>query len=168
MRRLLQAAAFVVLAALTAGALVSSATSATMRAGYTTGPSGTTGPTGKTPTPTASPTRTATPTPTPITICCKSSKQAPRLSFKILKGATAKRLTVAAKVSRQSKVAFTVRNNKRAVGSKRGAVKKRKTFKIGLQTAKIGSRRPVKLTVVGQATAGAKKSRLVTHSVTIR
>lgn len=149
---------------------MSSATSASMRAGYTTGPSGTTGPTGKTPTPTPTATRTPTPTvtatPTPITVCCSSAKK-PKLSFTILKGATAKSLKVAAKVNRKAKVAFTVRKGKRTVGSKQGTVKKRKTFRIGLSTVKIGLHRPVKLTVTGQATAGGKKSKPVKHSVTL-
>jgi uncharacterized protein (DUF736 family) len=165
MRRLLQTAAFLVLAAITAGALVSSATSATVRQGYNTGPSGTTGPTGST---TATPTVTRTPTasPTPINVCCSGpKKKKPKLKFKILRHATATRLIVKARVNMKAKVTFRVFKGKHDVGRKVKRFKKKgkKRVKIQLQTVKIGLRRPVKLKVVGQAKAGSRKSKKVKH-----
>ena len=151
------------LAALAAGALVSSATSATVRQGYNTGPSGSTGPSGTTgPTGTMTPTRTPTSTPTPVNVCCSPPKP-PKLRFKIKRNATATRLIVKARVNKKAKVLFRVFKRKSDVGRKSVRFKKRgsKRVKIRLATVRIGVKRPVKLKVVGQARSRGVKGKKV-------
>jgi hypothetical protein len=157
MRRVLQVIAFLVLAALVAGALVSSATSAAGRQGYTTGPSGTTGPTG-----TVTPRPTGTPSPFP-----GGGGHARKLTvkFKILRGATAQRLRVRVRVNRKANVRLKVLKGRKRVGGKRLRFgrKGKKTTKVRLRSGRLGAKRPVKLTVTARARAGAKQSRLVKH-----
>jgi hypothetical protein len=96
----------------------------------------------------------------------------PKLKFKVKKKkATDRRVIVKARVNRKAKATFKVIKGRRTlVGRKSVRFKKRgrKRVKIKLATVRLGTKRPVKVKVVGRAKAGGKKSKRVKRKVTIR
>jgi hypothetical protein len=120
--------------------------------------------------PTTSPTVSATATKTPIIVCCRPPKgKRPKLKFKIKK-ANEKRLVLKARLNMKGKATFRVLKRKHNVGRKSKRFKKRgrKRVKILLQTVKLGTKRPVRIKVVGQAKSGKRKSKKVRHRTRIR
>ena len=186
--KIFKAGGFLLLAALTAGALVSSATSATMRAGYTTGPTGTTTPTvtpsttptttptgTATKTPTSTPTVTRTPTTTPTSVPTAPSGNNPRLKLTVPRNQKArtvrkKGLKVKAACSVACQVTVTVYRTGKKLGVGRRVLNRKGTVlvKFNKRGKKALHKRKLRVDVLGTATdADGRKSGVVAKKATI-